>query len=114
MLGCVEVLGGVLARRLIAAADVPALLAEPEMDPAHAGLETLFASVWRPGRHVPYFKQMHALLYHEISAGGYWAVGRWLLAVVYCLLSIGYWLFLLTSHYFPASPPPCFPEPRYR
>lgn len=36
MLGGVTVLGGVLARRLIAAADVPALLAQPEMHPAHA------------------------------------------------------------------------------
>jgi hypothetical protein len=62
MLGCVKVLGGVPARRLIAAADVPALLTEPEMYPAAAGLEALLASVWRPGRHLSNLSQVQALL----------------------------------------------------
>jgi hypothetical protein len=67
MLGGVKVLGGVLARRLVAAADVAALLAKPEMHPAHAGLEALLASVWRPGGHVANFSQMFALLWHGVS-----------------------------------------------
>ena len=46
-----EVLRRVAIRRLIAATDVPALEAEPEVDPVVARLETLFATVGRVGGH---------------------------------------------------------------
>jgi hypothetical protein len=62
MLRHVEVLGGVPARRLIAAADVAALLTEPEMDPTAADLEAFFAAAGRLGGHLSHFSQVKALL----------------------------------------------------
>lgn len=47
MSGVVEVPRCVLARRLIAAADVAARKTESEVDPACAGLQTLLAAVRR-------------------------------------------------------------------
>jgi hypothetical protein len=67
MLRGVKVLGGVRAWGLVATADVPALLAHPEMYPAGPDLEALLTSVWRPGRYISDFSQVPALLYHDIS-----------------------------------------------
>jgi hypothetical protein len=40
-----EMLGGVLALGVVATTDVAALLAQPKVDPAHAGRETFLAAV---------------------------------------------------------------------
>ena len=50
VVGRMEMLGGMLALRVVAAADVAALLAQPEVDPAHAGGETFLATVGRVPR----------------------------------------------------------------
>jgi hypothetical protein len=42
--GGLEVLGGVAARRAVAAADVAACQAEPQVDPVASGRETFLAS----------------------------------------------------------------------
>jgi hypothetical protein len=57
-------LGGVLALRVVATADVAALLAEPEMDPAGAGRETLLAAVGCAGGNVADIGGVGALLGH--------------------------------------------------
>jgi hypothetical protein len=45
MLGTMEMLGRVLVLGRIAAADVPAFQAQPQMDPAIAGLDAVFADI---------------------------------------------------------------------
>src|SRR6185295_14805784 len=80
MPGGMEVLGGVPPGRLIAAADVATLLAEPEMHPATAGAETLLTPVRGPGGDVPYFTQVLAFLDHGVSKR-LLAIGYWLLAI---------------------------------
>ena len=67
MPGGMEVLGRVPAGRLIAAADVAALLTEPKMYPAPAGAETLFTPIRGSGSDVPYFTQVLAFLNHGVS-----------------------------------------------
>ena len=81
-------LGGVPPGRLIAAADVAALLAEPEMHPAAAGLEALLTPIRRPGSDVTHFNQVLAFLDHGVP-----------------VRAIGYWLFPLTSHFSPLTSP---------
>jgi hypothetical protein len=43
--GALEVRGGVLALGVVAAADVAAGLTHPQVDPSHAGGQTLFAAL---------------------------------------------------------------------
>src|SRR5437660_1601068 len=52
--GRVEVLGRVPAGRVVTAPDVPAFLAQPQVDPPAAGREALLAAFRCIGRHVPH------------------------------------------------------------
>jgi hypothetical protein len=60
MLGLVEMFGGVLVERRIAAADMAADQAQAKMNPGTADFEALFATL-RLGLHVLNLVQMRAL-----------------------------------------------------
>jgi hypothetical protein len=61
MLGRVEVLGSVFARRVVAAPDVTALLAQAKMNPMASGGETLLAARRRFGADVPHLGKVRAV-----------------------------------------------------
>ena len=69
MSGRVIVLGGVLARRLIAAADVPACTTNPQVEPSVACFQTFFAPQRARG-HIANAFQMRAALRHDDSPRG--------------------------------------------
>jgi hypothetical protein len=62
-----EVLRGVLVRRVVAAADVAAAEAKSEMHPRAAGLETFLAAVRRARLHIADLVEVCALLGHVLS-----------------------------------------------
>jgi len=64
MAGRVEVLGRVLARRIVATTDMPAFLTEPKVKPTPTRAEALLAPLGRQRRDVPNLIQMPALLCH--------------------------------------------------
>jgi len=57
-------LGRVLAGRLVAAADMTAFEAEPQMDPPSAGLETFLAALRRARLDMPDLMKMSAACCH--------------------------------------------------
>src|SRR5690349_2876643 len=61
VLGRMEVLGGMPPRRVIAAPDVTALLAQAEMHPMTARGETLLAACRRLGAHVSHLGEVRTL-----------------------------------------------------
>src|SRR5687767_8554280 len=65
--GLMEVLRGMLLRRTVAAADVAALQAEPEVKPPGSGLETLLAAIRRAGSDVAHVVEMGACWRHRSS-----------------------------------------------
>jgi hypothetical protein len=63
----VEVAGRVFARRVVAAADMPAGKAEPEVDPPAVGFQAFLAALWGAGSHVVDLIEMRALRCHTDS-----------------------------------------------
>jgi hypothetical protein len=64
VLGLVKVFGRVLTGRVVAAPDVTALLAQPEVDPATAGGKTLLATGRRPGLNAAHLGEVRATDWH--------------------------------------------------
>lgn len=60
-----KVFGGMLARRLVTTADVPAAQAQPEVDPAAAGLQALLATLRRVRRRRPDLGNVRAAVGHS-------------------------------------------------